>query len=200
MKADFQRRFGQAHDIVYMEKPEICGTQSFVTTSRVKALTQMIASARAKGFRKIGFLLASRIWQTEQMLWDEFHAAMTANGLEVNYDYIFEYQRRPEDTYEIKYEIDEAIEKMILPNRPEFLYVDDGNHAAVLLDRLGRHGIHIALCGGDANPLFSALGIPTFDPCYDKIADGLIAKILDPSIRYEPLTIEAIAGDKNNEQ
>ena len=194
MKEDFRRRFENARDIVYMEKPDIPDCP-YVSTDRTAALTRMIAGAKAKGCRKIGMLLGSRIWQTERLLWKEFHAAMEANGLEANPDYIFEYQNELEETCTIRQQIDNACEKMILPNLPDFLYVDDGEHAAVLLDRMHHNGIHISLCGGDANPLFTALEIPTFDPCYDKIADGLLSKVLDPALRHTPLTVEAIAGD-----
>ena len=194
MKEDFRRRFEHAQDIVYMEKPDI-PDRPYVTTDRTAALTKMIAGAKAKGCRKIGMLSGNRIWQTERMLWDEFHAAMKANGLEANPDYLFEYQNEMNEVCTIRQQIDEACEKMILPNRPDFLFVDDGEHAAVLLDRMHHHGIHIPLCGGDANSLFAALEIPSFDPCYDKIADGLLSKILDPSLRYTPLTIEATAGE-----
>ena len=194
MKDDFRNRFENAKDMVYVEKPDV-ESNSFVTTCRVNALTQMIAAARERGCRKIGMLMGNRIWQTERMLWSEFQAAMAANGLEVDMNYIHEYEEGLDDKAAIRQHINSAYEQMVLPNRPDFLYVDDGDHAAVLLDRLHHGGINTLLCGGDANPLFAALGIPSFDPCYEKIAEGLISKVLDPSIRHEPLIVEATAGD-----
>ncbi|NCB34397.1 MAG: LacI family transcriptional regulator, partial [Erysipelotrichia bacterium] len=176
--------------IVFMEKPAF-SSRSYVATSREAALTFMIAEAIRNGFRKIGMICASRIWSSEKILCEEFRAAMKKNKLTIKEDLIVEY---PEEKLpEICDRCDWVMEKMILPLRPDFLYVDDALHAVSLQSRLQNAGIDLTIYGGNHDPLFSNVipAIQSFDPQYDKIAEKLLNRILTPDSSAEPEIVEA---------
>ena len=187
MKDQVSRLFSGSEDVVFMEKPCV-PDMPYVQTSRVKALTAMIADAIRKGYRKIGLLRCSMISQSELSLNEEFRLAMKNNGLKTDENLIFEYPVNILDPVE---RIRLAMEKMILPNRPDFLYVDDAIHTAPLWTQLQLKGLNIGIYGGNGDPLFHSLNQESFDPCYDQIAAELFRLLLHPESRNEVPVIEA---------
>ena len=188
MKDQVSRLFSGSKDVVFMEKPCV-PDMPYVQTSSVKALTAMIADAVRKGYRKIGLFRGSMISQSELVLNEEFRLAMRNNGLETNEKLIFEYPVNILDPVE---RIRLAMEKMILPNRPDFLYVDDAVHTAPLCTQLQLNRLDIGIYGGNGDPLFHSLNQESFDPCYDKIAAELFRLLLHPESRNKVPLIEAI--------
>lgn len=180
--------FADAQNVVFMEKPSVPG-MPYVATSRVKALTSMIADARRNGHRKIGLLHGSLAYATEKRLLNEFKTAMRENDLEVDPELIFEYPEQPGDP---KIRVQAAMEKMIRPFRPDFLYVDDAPHAVALRTQLFKAGLNITIHGGNGDPIFDDLDVKTFDPNYKKIAEELLEQIFHPENRTRKTVIETI--------
>lgn len=181
--------FSGENNIVFMEKP-VCEGKRYAATSRVKALTQMIAAATRKGYRKIGMFSASLAWQTETALYEDFHQAMRANGLEPDPHLIARY---PEGS-SLTEQINVMMDQMILPYRPDFIYIDDAVHAASLQMRLLERGIKVHLYGGNNDPLFEGLGLKSFDPCYRKIAQALLDLLMKSELPAEMPIVEAVYG------
>ena len=188
LKKEVAELFTGAPDIVFMEKPCI-PDMPYVRTSRRKALTAMIRDALKQGFRKFGTMHCHPSTLTERTLHEEFLQAMAANGLDPDENLIFEYPRIPPDP---KARIRQAIEKMILPNRPDFLYIDDAIYTSALRTQLEGTGLKIRLQGGDGDPLFEVINVPSFDPCYGKLAAELLDLLLHPEKRKEIPVIEAV--------
>ena len=188
LKNEVAELFEGAKNVVFMEKTCIPG-MPYVRTSRLKALTAMIADAYKQGYRKIGTMHCHPSALTEQTLHDEFLQAMVANGLEPDEKLIFEYPKEPDDP---KFRVQQAIEKMILPNRPDFLFIDDAVYSLALRTRMARHGFDIRIHGGNADPLFEYMEIPSFDPCYEQIAAKLLELLLHPEKRSVIPVIEAV--------
>jgi len=180
--------FADAQNVVFMEKPSIPG-MPYVATSRVKALTSMIADARRKGRRKIGLLHGCLTYETEKRLLNEFKTAMRENDLEMDPELIFEYPEQPGDP---KIRVQAAMEKMIRPFRPDFLYVDDAPHAVALRTQLFKAGLNITIHGGNGDPIFDDLDVKTFDPNYKKIAEELLEQIFHPENRTRKTVIKTI--------
>lgn len=187
LKNEVAELFEGAKNVVFMEKPCIPG-MPYVRTNRLKALTAMIADAYKQGYRKIGTMHGKQSALTERSLHEEFFQAMAANGLEPDEKLIFEYPKEPDDP---KIRIQHAIDMMILPNRPDFLFIDDAVYSLALRTRLACHGFDIRIHGGDADPLFEYMDIPSFDPCYEQIAAKLLDLLLHPETRSEIPVIEA---------
>lgn len=166
--------FAGQRNIVFMEKPAGADHIPCIRTSRVKALTRMIAKAHQRGFRKIGMLCGNHIWQTERCLYEEFHQAMQANGLTVDERLILAY---PEQSESLEERMKWVLEQMILPYRPDFLYIDDAPHAAALLAHIQETGMELTIHGGDNNPLFGGMGMRSLDPCYEKIAEAFLYQL-----------------------
>ena len=188
MKDQVARLFSGSQNVVFMEKPFV-PDMPYVHASRVKALTAMIKDAFRSGYRKFGFLRSSMIFNSESSLQEEFRLAMRNNGLEADERLIFEYPVNILDPVE---RIRMAMEKMILPHRPDFLFVDDAFHAVPLQMQLFQAGIKIKIYGGNGDPLFRSLGHETFDPCYRRIAQALLDLLLKPELSAEMPVIEAI--------
>ena len=180
--------FANAENVVFMEKPSIPG-MPYVATSRVKALTAMIADARRSGHCKIGLLHGSLTYATEKQLLTEFKTAMRENGLEIDSKLIFEY---PEQTGDPKIRVQAAMEKMILPFRPDFIFLDDAPHAVALRTQLFKAGLDITIHGGNGDPIFDDLDVNTFDPGYEKIAEELLKHIFHPENQPKKPVIETI--------
>ena len=181
--------FSGEKNIVFMEKPA-CEGKRYVATSRVKALTQMIAAAMGKGYRKIGMFSASLEWKTEAALYQDFHQAMRENGLEPDSHLIARYPKGSSLTEQINVMMDQVI----LPYRPDFIYIDDAVHAASLQMRLLERGIKVHLYGGNNDPLFEGLGLKSFDPCYRKIAQALLDLLMKSELPAEMPIVEAVYG------
>ena len=170
--------FAGARNVVFMEKPSIPG-MPYVATSRVKALTAMIADACRKGFRRLGALHGVHISQTERTLREEFKQALLNNGIEPDENLIFEYPKKDDPDFRIR----QAMEKMILPYRPDFLYIDDAIYTVTLRTQLEGTGLKIMVHGGNGDPLFNHMNLSSSDPCYEKIAGALLDLLLHPEMR-----------------
>ena len=182
--------FRDEKGLVFMEKPSLLDLP-YVGTSRTKALTGMIAQARKEGFKRFGLVCADNIWYTERTLRAEFKEALLANGMEVKDALIYEY---PEEIpYSLQKRCCDTVEKFIKIRKPDFLYVDDALHGAgIALQTAGMKDAP-QLFGGDNNPLFSGLGIPSLDPCYEKIAEALLKELdILPGKKNHPPVIEAL--------
>lgn len=181
--------FADAENVVFMEKPCLENVP-FVRTSRLQALTDMIADARAKGFRRFGILHAPQVNASERVLRGEFRRALRANGLEPDEKLFFEY---PEDPADPVPRIQLTMKKMIRRQKPDFLYVDDAGHAAALRTQLEGSDLKIRIYGGNNDPFFNCIGVDSFDPCYDKIAAALLDLLLHPESRGDaPHVIESV--------
>ena len=188
LKNEVAELFKGAKNVVFMEKPCIPG-MPYVRTSRLKALTAMIGDAYKQGYRKIGTMHGKPSALTERTLHGEFLQALAANGLEPDEKLIFEYPKEPGDP---KSRIQLVMEKMILPQRPGFLFIDDAVYTLALRTQLARHGFDIRIHGGNADPLFEYMEIPSFDPCYEQIAAKLLVLLLHPETSSEIPVIEAL--------
>ena len=186
-KNEVMELFAGAGNVVFMEKPPV-PDMPYVRTSRVEALTRMIADARREGYRKFGILHTDQIYQTERVLRQEFMQAMKNNGMEPDEKLIFEYLGKASPKTRIR----QVMEQMILPYRPDFLYIDDAIYTATLRTQLEGTGLKIRLYGGDGDPLFDDINVPTFDPCYEKIAAELLNLLLHPEKLKENPVIEAV--------
>ena len=180
--------FADAQNVVFMEKPSIPG-MPYVATSRVNALTAMIADACRNGHRKIGLLHGRLTYATEKQLLTEFKTAMRENGLEIDSKLIFEY---PEQTGDPKIRVRAAMEKMIRPFRPDFIFLDDAPHGVALRTQLFKAGLDITIHGGNGDPIFDDLDVNTFDPGYEKIAEELLKHIFHPENQLKKPVIETI--------
>jgi len=185
---EIQGLFADAENVVFMEKPCLDNVP-FVRTSRLRALTDMIADARADGFRRLGLLHASQVNASERVLREEFRRALRSNGLEPDEKLFFEY---PEDPADPVPRIRLAMEKMIRTQKPDFLYVDDAGHAAALQSQMEGTGLKIKIFGGNNDPFFDCIGVGSCDPCYDKIAASLLDLLLHPEARGDIPVIEAV--------
>lgn len=188
LKKEVAELFGGAKNVVFMERPCLDG-MPYVSTSRLKALTAMIGDAYKQGYRKIGTMHGKPSALTERTLHGEFLQALAANGLEPDEKLIFEYPKEPGDP---KSRIQLVMEKMILPQRPGFLFIDDAVYTLALRTQLARHGFDIRIHGGNADPLFEYMEIPSFDPCYEQIAAKLLDLLFHPETRSEIPVIEAL--------
>ena len=188
LKDEVAELFGGAKNVVFMEKLCIPG-MPYVRTSRLRALTAMIGDAYKQGCRRIGTMHGKPSALTERTLHEEFFQAMAANGLEPDEKLIFEYPKEPDDP---KSRVQQAMEKMILPQRPDFLFIDDAVYSLALRTQLARHGFDIWIHGGNADPLFEYMEIPSFDPCYEQIAAKLLDLLFHPETRSEIPVIEAV--------
>lgn len=187
LQSEFLNFFSSEDNIVFMEKP-ICEGSRYVATSRVKALTQLITAAIRKGYRKIGMFSAGLKWSTEAALYQEFHLAMRANGLEPDPHLIAQHSAN----LSLRNQTDAMMEQVILPYRPEVLYIDDALHAASLQTRLLERGIKVKIYGGNNDPLFEGLRLKSFDPCYRQIAQALLDLLMKPDCHGDMPVIEAV--------
>ena len=127
-------------------------------------------------------------WSTEAALHQEFQQAMRLNGLEPDFHLIAQYPEKPS----LRDQVDAMMEQVILPCRPEVLYIDDALHAATLQTCLLEQGIRIRLYGGNNDPLFEGLGLKSFDPCYRQIAKALLDLLMKPDCQGDMPVIEAV--------
>ncbi len=188
LKDEVAELFKDAKNVVFMEKPCIPG-MPYVRTSRLKALTAMIRDAYNQGYRRIGTMHGPPRALTERTLHEEFLQAMAANGFKADEKLIFEYPKSPADP---QIQVHAALEKMVRPYRPDFLFVDDAVCAVILRNELFNAGFNLTICGGDNDPLFKYVGMKSFDPCYEKMAGELLKLLLHPETRSENPAIECV--------
>lgn len=188
LKNEVAELFADAKNVVFMEKPCLDG-MPYVRTSRVKALTEMIGDALKQGCRKIGMMHASHLWLSERMLLSEFEQAMRANRMEPDPKLIFEYTDESADSCS---RIRQAMARMILPCRPDFLFIDDAVHSVALCNCLVNAGLNLTIHGGNDDPLFKCLDIRSFDPQYELIASELLKLLLNPETRTDVPVVESI--------
>ena len=188
MKRKVAGIFAGSDNVVFMEKPCIPG-MPYVRTDRTAALTKMIADASRAGYRRIGLLHGRLAYSSEKKLRSEFESAMRSNGLSPDPNLIFEC---PGESDEPKIRILAAMENMILPFRPDFLFVDDAPHSAALRTKMLLSGQDIMIHGGNGDPLFDDIELRTFDPGYEKMAEALLDLLLRPENRKKVPVIEAI--------
>ena len=179
--------FSGEKNVVFMEKPCVSGVP-YVRTSNLKALTEMVANAHRQGYRRIGILHSHRSFLSGRAMHEEFLQAMTANGLEYDEKLIFEF---PLGTFDPKKRIRLAIETMVLPCRPDFLFIDDAIHALTLRHQLLPHKYDIKIYGGNGDQQFDLMDISSFDPCYDVIAEKLL-EMLHKGSKAEMPVVEAV--------
>jgi len=179
--------FTGAENVVFMEKPCLPG-MPYVRTSRVKAMTAMIAEAYRKGCRRFGNLYGHHAVQTEYMQREEFKQALRNNGLDIDENLMFEFPKKRDVDYRIR----QAMKKMIQPYQPDFLYIDDFPYTITLRTHLEETGRKIMIHGGNGDPLFRNIKLNTFDPCYEKIAENLLDLLLHPELRTNVPVIEAV--------
>ena len=188
LKDQVAELFSGAKNVVFMEKPCI-PDMPYVQTSRRKALTAMIGDALQRGYRRFGTMHRFRAAISEQALREDFMESLRANGLTPEEDLIFEYpQNLPNDP---KVRLRLAVDKMILPFRPDFLFIDDAVSTVTLRHMLAQTGTEIAVHGGNGDPLFADIDVPSLDPCYEKIAAELLNLLLNPECRNNVPVIEA---------
>ena len=188
LKDEVAELFAGAKNVVFMEKPPV-PDMPYVRTSRVKAMTMMIADACRKGYRRFGAVHRYHTALSERTLREEFIQALRSNNLSPDENLIFE---SPKSTDDPKSRLGLAMEKMILPFRPDFLFIDDAVSAATLWNMLSRAGMDIAVYGGNNDPLFADIDLKSLDPCYKKIAAALLDLLLHPECRTEIPLIEAV--------
>ncbi|MBR4663635.1 MAG: LacI family DNA-binding transcriptional regulator [Lentisphaeria bacterium] len=188
LKNEVAELFEGAKNVVFMEKPCIPG-MPYVGTSRLKALTAMIADALKQGYRKFGTIHRHHSAYSERVLHEEFILAMSANGLQPDENLIFE---SPKNMIDPQTKVQLALEKMILPYRPDFLYIDDAATTIALRNYLSNTGLNPAICGGNADPLFKYMSLPSFDPGYEMIAAALLDLLLNREQKNEYPVIEAV--------
>ena len=180
--------FSGAKNVVFMEKPCV-PDMPYVRTSRLKALTEMIGDALRQGYRRFGTMHRFRGAISEQALREDFMQALRANGLTPEEDLIFEYPQNLPDDPKVRLRL--AVDKMILPFRPDFLFIDDAVSTVTLRHMLAQAGTEIAIHGGNGDPLFADIDVPSLDPGYEKTAAELLNLLLNPEYRNERPLIEA---------
>ena len=187
LKKEVAELFGGAKNVVFMEKPCLDG-MPYVSTSQLKALTSMIGDAYKQGYRRIGLLHGHPDALSERTLHETFLEAMTANGLDPDAELIFEYPKSPVDH---QFRIRMALERMIRPYRPDFLFVDDAASAVTLRNELFNAGLNLTIYGGNNDPLFRYTGMKSFDPCYEKMARELLKLLFHPETGTKVPVVEA---------
>ena len=93
---------------------------------------------------------------------------------------------------DVNYQVRRAMQKMILPCKPDFLYIDDVSYAVTLRAQLEGTDLRPLIQGGTGDPLFANIGVKSFDPCYEKIAEELLNLLLHPELRENVPVIEAV--------
>lgn len=188
LKNEVVKLFSGAEDVVFLERPYV-PKMPYIRTSRKKALTAMISDARKLGYRKIGVIHGLKNELTELTLHEEFLQAMADNGLKADKRLIFEF---PRSASMPQIRIDAAMEKLVLPYRPDLLFIDDAVSALVLHNRLLKNGLNVTICGGNNDPLFQSTDVKSFNPDYEKMASELLNLLLHPEKRGEVPVVEAI--------
>ena len=170
MTKEIEEIFSGEDRVIFLEKPGF-DAKKYVVMSRKKALQNMIASAVKSGYRRIGLVHGDPIWASERQLHQEFCLALEACGMAADERLIYPYEEKPN----IAECCNDALQKMILPQKPDFLFVHDAVHAVYLRNLIRDAGLEITLHGGDDDPIFAGFRPVTgsLDPCYEKIAEIL---------------------------
>lgn len=185
--------FTGSKNVVFMEPPCVPG-MPYIRTSRVKALTELIADAVRMGYRRIGTMHKHHSALSERILHEEFVQSMKNNGLKVDERLVFEYPKTDDD--DPCYRIRQAFDRMILPYQPDFLYIDDAVNTITLRNLLFQSGLKLAIHGGNDDPLFKCIDVPSFDPGYERQAAELLNLLLHPECRSDKPVIQAIYRTK----
>ena len=173
MLTEIEEIFSDEDRVVFLEKPAF-EAKNYVATTRKNALQEMITAAVQAGCQRIGLVHGSLIWATERQLHQEFSLALEACGIKDNENLLYCYEEG-QDTAE---RCRNAMQKMILPYKPDFLFVHDAISAVYLRNMIRTAGLEITLHGGDDDPIFAGF-LPvtgSLDPCYEKIARMLFDK------------------------
>ena len=170
MLKEIEEIFAGEDRVIFLEKPEF-EVKKYVATTRKKALHNMIAAAVKSGYRRFGLVCGSPIWATERQLHQEFSLALESCGIEADERLLFHYEEKPD----IAECCGDAMRGMILPQKPDFLFVHDAVHAVYLRNLIHNAGLEITLHGGDDDPIFAGFQPATgsLDPCYKKTAELL---------------------------
>lgn len=173
MLKEIEEIFADEDRVIFLEKPGF-EAKNYVAMTRKKALREMIASAVQAGYRRIGLVHGSPIWASERQLHLEFSLALEACGIKVDEKLLYHYEE-VQDTAE---RCRNAMQAMILPHKPDFLFVHDAVSAVYLRNMIGAAGLKITLHGGDDDPIFAGFMPVTgsLDPGYEKIARLLFDK------------------------
>ncbi|OQA86749.1 MAG: HTH-type transcriptional regulator DegA [Lentisphaerae bacterium ADurb.Bin242] len=162
--------FDDGGRVVFMEKPEF-EAENYVETKRTNAFRKMISSALASGYRRIGAVHGDSIWSSERKLRNEFRQALSDCGIEPDDRFLYQYSEEA-GTAE---RCGEAMRRLILPQKPDFLFVHDAPSAVFLQNLIREAGLEVTLHGGDDDPVFSGF-LPrtgSLDPHYRRIAELL---------------------------
>lgn len=179
--------FSGAKNVVFMEKPSI-PDMPYVRISRRHALKELIADTHRMGYKKIGLCTGYQFWQSERQLQEDFCYAMQQNKLDLAPHLIVQYQ----EELPLSGQIEKIMETVILPYRPDFLFIDDAVHAAALQRCLLEQGLRIKLYGGNDDRLFEGLGLQSLDPCYRRIAQTLMDLLLKGNTFEEMPLVQCI--------
>lgn len=190
IKNDFSSMIKDEENIIFLGKPQ-CKNMPYVEHRQFHALKEMLKKAIAEGVRNPATFCGSQIWQSEQQLTEDFKNAMEANQMTLHPEMIFECD---EDCFaDLNDWADYMIHKKIQRYKPDFLFIDDSKHCAVLQTHLLRHGISLKLFGGDADPLFKGIGVQSLDPQYGKIAGALVSYLIKKEKKENYIeTVESI--------
>ena len=173
MLKEIEEIFADEDRVIFLEKPGF-EAKNYVATTRKNALREMIASAVRAGYRRIGLVHGSPIWASERQLYQEFSQGLEACGIKVDEKLLYHYEEG-QDTAE---RCRNAMQGMILPYLPDFLFVHDAVSAVYLRNMIGAAGLKITLHGGDDDPIFAGFMPVTgsLDPGYETIAKLLFDK------------------------
>ncbi len=167
--------FQDSGNIVFLEKPRFPGAV-YVGTDELPALTQLFGALKDSGRTRIAVLHGNPSNYTEKTLHKNYRKAMEANGL----TYQKELNFRMPDGYDIKVSAQAAVEKLIIPYKPDAVYADDATYVICIQNILRARKIKETekplFYGGNGDPLFSLLSpvVASLAPGYASIADALL--------------------------
>lgn len=167
--------FQDCSNIVFLEKPRFPGAV-YVSTNDLPALTQLFEAFKSSGRTRIAVLHGNTSSYTEKTLHENYRKAIEANGL----TYQEELNFRMPDGYNIKVSAQTAVEKLIIPCKPDAVYCDDANFVIcmqnVLKEKKVKESEKMLFYGGNNDPLFSLLSpvVESLVPGYSSIADALL--------------------------
>lgn len=167
LTSEVEAIFDDDRRVVFMEKPEF-EAKNFVETTRTNAFRNMISCALASGYQRIGVVHGDPVWSSEHKLHAEFRQAVSDCGIEPDDRLLYQYPDEADTAKRCR----EAMRHLILPQKPDFLFVHDAPSAVFLQNLIHDAGIEVTLHGGDDDPVFSGFLPKTgsLDPRYRRIA------------------------------
>ena len=170
LTSEVEAIFDDDRRVVFMEKPEF-EAKNFVETTRANAFRNMISSALASGYRRIGVVHGDSVWSSERKLHEEFRQAVSDCGIEPDDRFLYQYPDEADTAERCR----EAMRHLVLPQKPDFLFVHDAPSAVFLQNLIREAGLEVTLHGGDDDPVFSGF-LPrtgSLDPQYRRTAELL---------------------------